>query len=48
MNYRILGKTGNDEKAKFEFLDFCYAHDSQSNCEGMGMTNIIANVKMHF
>ena len=42
----VLINIFNDEKAKSEFLDFCYAHDSQSNCEGMGMTNIIARAEI--
>ena len=43
----VLMNIFNDEKAKSEFLDFCYAHDSQSHCEGMGMTNIIASAEIY-
>ena len=46
MPYEILVNIFNDETAKQEFLDFCYLYDSQPNCEGMGMTNILANVEI--
>jgi hypothetical protein len=44
--HEVLINIFNDERPKSEFLDFCYAYDNQSFCEGMGMTNIIARVEM--
>ena len=44
--HEVLINIINNERAKYEFLDFCYAYDSQPFCEGMGMTNIIARAEM--
>jgi SAM-dependent methyltransferase len=44
--HEVLINIINDEKSKCEFLDFCYAYDSQPFCEGMGMTNVIARAEM--
>lgn len=44
--HEVMMNIFNDEKTKKEFLDFCYAYDHQSFCEGMGMTNIIAAIEM--
>jgi len=43
----VLVNIFNNENIKNEFLDFCYAHDSQSHCEGMGMTNILASAEIY-
>jgi 2-polyprenyl-3-methyl-5-hydroxy-6-metoxy-1,4-benzoquinol methylase len=40
----VLMNIISNEETKAEFLDFCYKYDSQPHCEGMGMTNILANV----
>jgi len=42
----VLVNIMRNDAAKKEFLDFCYAYDSQLSCEGMGMTNILANAEM--
>jgi len=42
----VLANIMNNEEAKQEFLNFCYAYDSQPFCEGMGITNIIARAEM--
>ena len=42
----VLANIFDNEKAKQEFLNFCYEYDHQPFCEGMGMTNIVARAKM--
>jgi SAM-dependent methyltransferase len=44
--HEVLVNIMNDDKAKHEFLDFCYVYDGQPFCEGMGMTNILARAEM--
>ena len=44
--YEVLRNIFDNEKVKLDFLNFCYAHDSQSHCEGMGTTNILASAEI--